>query len=99
VCESFINCPKTLRVSRLNEGVYEISICVSQRHNHTLNEVKHRRYLVEDFIKKEIQEPNFQQNLQKYLIENGFDEYSSRQLYNLKYNVKKKLKNEILNNH
>jgi hypothetical protein len=95
VCESFINCPKTVQV-KFKDGFYEIYLCVSHKHNHEINAYKKRRKLLEKFIETESQSRDFKSSLQKYLKDNGFEELTSRQIYNMKYNLKKKIKPKIL---
>ena len=91
VCESFINCPKTVRV-KFKDGFYDIYLCVSHKHNHEINAFKKRRKLLENFIKTQSQSRDFNTRLQTYLKDNGFEELNSRQIWNLTYNLKKKIK-------
>ena len=58
VCESFINCPKTVQV-KFKDGFYEIYLCVSHNHNHEINAFKKRRKLLENFIETESQSRDF----------------------------------------
>jgi hypothetical protein len=87
VCESFLKCPKTVRVIKLEDGTFEISACINQKHIHKLSPLRKRRILIEKFFKEcNNNDIEIKLNLKNYLKKNGIGEISSRQMsYYLKY--------------
>ncbi len=74
---------------KLEDGTYQVSICVNQVHIHQKTKLRQRRLLIEKYCEESCVEAK-SVNLKKYLKKNGIEELSSSQVsYYLKKFTKK----------